>query len=378
MKRDFALILVLLGGLAAPALAERHTVFPHFASGDNWSTVLFFSNQGLSATSVDVNFYTESGSPLLVESNIGNGSLLEFNLGAGAMQMIKITPSNQLVVGSVVVSCPSEASVRATEVFSYEQGGTVFAEVGVSQLYGAEHYSFPVEMNSSTGISTAVAFANPPFIGRSQVIVINLVRPDGSVQNTVTMQLGIGQHKSLYLNQAELFPGLNNFSGSASISSPEGLAVLALRQEKQAFGAIATDSGPILGPFVLTGTSTPEVEPNDSPAQAQVLSRTTLISGVIGTPYDYDAFQFTGKRGDIVSVVCDTEGLNSSLDSVLFIADASLTEIAWNDENGVYRQGDSFIQTVLPADGTYYIVVADYFGGGGSNYRYRLHVKLPS
>jgi hypothetical protein len=55
-----------------------------------------------------------------------------------------------------------------------------------------------------------------------------------------------------------------------------------------------------------------------------------------------------------------------------------LNEIAWNDENGLYGQGDSFIQAVLPADGKYYIVLFDYFAGYGASYTYRLHITLPS
>jgi hypothetical protein len=73
-------------------------------------------------------------------------------------------------------------------------------------------------------------------------------------------------------------------------------------------------------------------------------------------------------------------GTSSYLDSVLEIYDGNVDMIAQNDQNGLAPQlwpiSDSFIQMVLPADDTYYIVVADYFGDGGSGYTYRLHVKL--
>jgi hypothetical protein len=377
MRKLSGLALVLLIGFSAPVLAQRSTVFPHFASGSGWLSVLFFTNQGLSSATVTVNSYGESGEPITIESDAGRGSVLKFDLGAGATRTVRITPSTSLMVGSLVVTCPSSASIRVTEVFSFEQNGTVLAEVGVSQLYGSDHYSFPVEINSFLGINTAVAFANPPFLNADQTIIANLVNQDGKIQKTVTLRMKPGEHKSLYIDQKELFPGVDNFSGSLSVSSPQGLAALALRQDKQAFGAIAADTGPILGPFVVPGTPIEEIEPNDTASQAQAISGTILISGNISSRTDLDAFRFSGRRGDIVSVICDTQGLNSSLDSILFIANSS-SAIAWNDENGLYRQGDSFLQAVLPADGTYYLVVGDSYYGGGANYNYRLHIRLAS
>jgi len=378
MKRTLGSILLLLLGFVQPAFAVRYGVFAHFASGGGWSSELFFTNQGLSAISVTLSFYDESGASLGVETNIGTGAILGFTLSAGTTQVIKITPPSSLVVGSIVATYPSGAPVRATEVFRYEQSNVVSAEVGVSQLIGGQHFSFPVEINSSLGVFTAVAMANPSFIGMEQTVIANLVKLDGTIQKTVTVPLKRGEHFSRYLHEQGLFQGVDNFTGSVSISSPEGLVVLALRQDKQAWGAISTDSGPILGPFAVTKTSFSESEPNNTDAQAQLLSGTALITGTSGTQLDMDAFAFTGKRGDIVSVICDTQGLNSSMDPTVFISDSNLNEIAWNDENGLYGQGDSFIQAVLPADGKYYIVLFDYFAGYGASYTYRLHITLPS
>jgi hypothetical protein len=43
---------------------------------------------------------------------------------------------------------------------------------------------------------------------------------------------------------------------------------------------------------------------------------------------------------------------------------------------GMFPQNDSFIQIVLPADGTYYILLADFDSEGGTYYEYRLHASL--
>ena len=94
MTRIFGSALVLLIGFAVPAYAQRQTIFPQFATGSGWTSELFFANQGLSPTSVSANFYTQSGAPLTIESNLGTGSVLQLDLGAGATQVITITPQD--------------------------------------------------------------------------------------------------------------------------------------------------------------------------------------------------------------------------------------------------------------------------------------------
>jgi hypothetical protein len=104
-----------------------------------------------------------------------------------------------------------------------------------------------------------------------------------------------------------------------------------------------------------------------------------LIAGNIGPSSDADVYRFTGKRGDLVSVICSTQGLTSSLDPLIGILDSASNAIAVNVQAGVLGQVDSFLQVVLPADGTYYVVVLDYYNGyGATGYGYRLHIRLPS
>ena len=383
MKRILAVVWLLLMASVLPAFAQTYTTFPQFALGSGWTSEVFLANQGLSVVSeILVSFYGDSGAPLGVNSNLGTGPVLSMSLNPGATQVIRFSPSSLQSVGYIVVKYPTLAPVRATEVFRFEQGGRVLAEVGVPQQYPDNNFSFPAEINSSLGISTAVAFANPSFDSASaqpQKLVVNLIRADGSLQETALVSLGAGQHLSIYLNDTRLFRGLDNFTGSVNVSSARPISVLALRQDIEAFGGIATDNGPILAPFAVSGTAVPETEPNDIPAFAQVLSGSALVSGTIGTPDDVDYFRINGKQGDIVSALCSTEGMDSYLDCVLILTKSDgRTLIATNDQDGLYQQNDAFFQTVLPEDGTYYIRVADYWDDGGANYRYSLHVKFLS
>jgi len=380
MRGSLAGLCVILFGAAA-AFAQTYTVFPQFASGGGWTSEIFLVNQGLYAASgVVVSFYGDDGAPMSIESNLGVGSSFSLNVNAGATQVIRVTPSSAQIVGSVVVRYPTTPTVRATEVFRYEENGTVLAEVGVSQQGANGSFSFPVEINPSLGISTAVAMANPTFdsaSAQSQTVILSLIDAEGKLRNTAQLPLGAGQHTSLYLTQAPLFPGVDNFTGSVSISSPLGINVLALRQDKQAFGSISTSSGPLLGPFAVAAAAVGESEPNNSTAQARSISGDTLVAGTIGSIRDIDLYKITGSRNDVVSAFTSTQGLNTSIDTIMLLlkSDGS-TVIAANDDNGVSNQPDSFLQAVLPEDGTYYIAVYDYYQGSYGGGPYYLHIRL--
>jgi hypothetical protein len=382
--RIFPLLFSLI--FASQLFGQRYAVFPHFANGGGWSSQLFFANQGTSLVSgIIVSFYGQNGQPLVVDSNLGNVSSLNFDLVAGATQVIRIIPNENLVTGYVVVQYPEwETPVRGSEVFRYEQNGTVLAEVGVPQQEIGDHFSFPVEINKSQGINTPFALVNiSPFSGSGsmdETVLVNLIRPDGSIRETAQLYLNSGQHDAGYPGGGWLFPNIDNFEGSISVSGPLGVGVLALRQDKQANGAIATDGGPILGPFVLNSVVVYESEPNDYIEEANPISGSTIIDGAIGADGDYDYFAFSGIAGDVISVICETPDPNSYLDSVLAIYNSNLQLIAYNDQNGLapdlYPENDSFIQLAIPEDGTYYIELTDYYGYGDPGDTYTLHIKL--
>jgi hypothetical protein len=252
MRRSLSIVALLLVS-AAPAFAQRYTVFPQFASGNGWTSTLFFTNQGLSAVSgITVYFYETNGEAVSVETNLGYNSTFSFDLDAGASKVIRITPSGGLMQGYVLAEYPSSGSpVRATEVYRLEQGGIVAAEVGVSQQELGEHFSFPVDVNPSEQVYTAIALVNMPIIEVSEptTLIMHLIREDGTVQAVKTLDLQPWQQVTGFLDQEDWFPELHNssFTGSLSVSSPLGVGVLALRQDKNAYGAISTDGGPILG-----------------------------------------------------------------------------------------------------------------------------------
>lgn len=380
MKKNLVIAWLALSASTLPVFAQRYTVFPQFASGGGWSSEVFLANQGLSAVSgIVVSFYNGDGSLLTVDTNLGSSAALAVSLNAGATQVVRVTPGSTTTTGYIVIRYPASVTpVTATEVFRYQPGNTVLAELGVPQQDTDNNYSFPVEVNSSAEVATVFALANPTFDSTSppaQTLILTLINSDGTIQRTTTKALTAGQYSAGYIT--DLFPGLDNFTGSVSVSSPLRVGVLALRQDKQAFGAVSTDSGSLLGPFAVSGTAIAASGNNTSTSSAQSISSPALLTGFVGVAGAYYFFKFTGHQGDIVSTICDTQGLNSYLDSVLYVVMSDgITVIAVNDQNGLYSENDSFLQVVLPSDGTYYIVVTDYYQGGSSAYPYRLHFRL--
>ncbi|PYV11456.1 MAG: hypothetical protein DMG07_19185, partial [Acidobacteria bacterium] len=142
------------------------------------------------------------------------------------------------------------------------------------------------------------------------------------------------------------------------------------------FATVSIDAGPILAPFLVGSAAVAEVESNSTRSQAQRISPPVVISGNISFAGDVDYFQFTANQGDVVTALVSTASLGSALDSVLYLLNSEGTTLAYNDENGLFYQSDSFLQAVLPSDGTYYLVVTDYSSRGGVNGTYRLHVQL--
>ena len=378
MRRHVLLVLVLLS-LAAPLHAQRVvTVFPQFVSGGGWSSDIFINNQSPAAATLDVSFYGDAGDALTVDSNLGIGSSFVINLGAGNTNVVRVSAAGSLKAGYVLLGFTAGSSIRASEVFRNQQNGIVSATVGVAEQFPETTYSFPVEVDTKRGINTGLAIANGAFVAagsQPQSCVVSLIRSDGTLGGMAKLDLAAGAHIARYLNEGDLFPGLDGFVGSVSIFAPNGAGVLALRQEQAIFGSVSVDSGPLVSPFLLSSQPLSEVEPNNSRTAAQRITAPIVMAGVISVAGDADYYQFTGTQGDVVTAVMSTVGLTSGIDALVILANADGTIIAENDESGILYSSDAFLQAVLPSTGTYYLVVTDYFGRGGSNGGYRLHVQ---
>jgi len=126
-----------------------------------------------------------------------------------------------------------------------------------------------------------------------------------------------------------------------------------------------------------------EQEPNNAVNGAQEVGVPVIINGRINPAGDLDVFSFKGRAGDSIVVAVSARVLNSPLDSVVRLADAAGRVVAINDDcedkgaGLTTHHADSRLQVVLPADGTYFVHLADAQRQGGADYAYRLRISAP-
>lgn len=126
-----------------------------------------------------------------------------------------------------------------------------------------------------------------------------------------------------------------------------------------------------------------EEEPNDRLSQARQVNLPVIVNGRIDKPGDCDVFSFEAAAGDTIVAEVHARRLDSPLDSILKLTDARGRTIAANDDHEdiaaglVTHHADSLINATLPADGKYFLHVADAQQKGGPEYGYRLRISHP-
>ncbi|MBI5687191.1 MAG: hypothetical protein HZC54_19130 [Verrucomicrobia bacterium] len=118
-------------------------------------------------------------------------------------------------------------------------------------------------------------------------------------------------------------------------------------------------------------------------SHAQRVTLPIIINGRIQKPDDSSVFCFDGKAGQEIVAEVLARRLNSPLDSVLKLADATGNQIAFNDDNTDKGAGltthhaDSYLTATLPKDGAYLLYIRDTQHKGGPEYGYRLRISAP-
>lgn len=126
-----------------------------------------------------------------------------------------------------------------------------------------------------------------------------------------------------------------------------------------------------------------EAVANDDLEHAPLVTLPQIINGRIERPDDVDIVAFDGKAGEWFVAEVLARRLNSPVDSVLKLIDASGAVLATNDDfedkgaGLTTHQADSQIQVQLPADGRYRLQIADMQHQGGPEYGYRLRMGPP-
>ena len=122
---------------------------------------------------------------------------------------------------------------------------------------------------------------------------------------------------------------------------------------------------------------------NHSRADAQPVTLPIIVNGRVERPGEWEVFRFQGRAGEEMVAEVTARRLNSPLDSVLKLTDAAGKQLAFNDDyedKGAGLQthyADSYLRLTLPANGAYYLHLADAQQQGGPEYAYRLRISAP-
>jgi hypothetical protein len=189
-----------------------------------------------------------------------------------------------------------------------------------------------------------------------------------------------------------LFP-LGGQAGAASAPKMKGWnledAALALPREPAEPGiqTLAArrkgiESNPV--PFVVDRLrDAVERENNNSETTAQKVVLPVVVNGRIDRPDDWDVFQIAGRAGEKLVAEVQARRLDSPLDSVLKLTDATGKLVAFSDDRedlaagvNTHHADASFVAT-LPTDGIYYVHIGDTARKGGEEYGYRLRLSAP-
>lgn len=240
---------------------------------------------------------------------------------------------------------------------------------------------------------------NDDFRFRPDPVILHEVAQDGELVLDITDAIYRGREDFVYRISigeipfvTSIFP-LGGKLGAASTVQMKGWnlqgAKLIQPPANSAPGTYAVPaikSGTLSIPVPYELSTLPEVfehEPNNVAAGAQKVTLPITVNGRIDRPDDWDVFYFTGKAGQTVVAEVKARRLESPLDSVLKVTDASGKVIAYNDDNvdpeaGTNTQdADSYVSFTLPADGTYYVHLGDTARLGGDEYAYRLRISPP-
>jgi len=130
-----------------------------------------------------------------------------------------------------------------------------------------------------------------------------------------------------------------------------------------------------------------ETESNNTTKEAQRINLPKMINGRIAEDGDVDVFQFEGRAGERIVAEVNARRLNSPLDSLVRLTDATGRVLEWNDDHMVKdshlhkdvvglmtHHADSYVLAELPKNGTYYVHLSDSQRHGGEAFGYRLRI----
>lgn len=115
---------------------------------------------------------------------------------------------------------------------------------------------------------------------------------------------------------------------------------------------------------ISTGSGGMPGDGNDSFATAEPVTPGTSIDGILEPTGDVDFYTIDGKKGQALYLLTTAQSSTlafdpDTIDTIITLYDASMKQIAENNDRVPRNSQDSQLITILPADGKYYIEVQE-------------------
>jgi hypothetical protein len=203
--------------------------FPQLVDGGGYTTALVLLNSSATTERGTIQFYDESGQPLVVQQAGGvASSSFPYSIPTGGVFRFQTDGSSIIPKSGWVQVNPSYLNTApiGSAVFSYNPADVLLTESGVPSALPTTHARIYVDLtqNHNTGLAlTNISSAVTPYL-------IKAFQTDGStlVGSNTLFSLPARGHSGQFTNQ--LIPGLpSNFTGVLDISSVTPFAALTLR-----------------------------------------------------------------------------------------------------------------------------------------------------
>ncbi len=215
--------------------------FPQVVVGDQYVTLLDFTNKGVQWFYGDLAIRDDEGTFLPVDINgervFGNYALL---IPPGNSIRLKVTQSGPTVVGHAMVwdrepagKADFDPQIEGTAIFQFKDGNRMLDSVGLIDSETLEHFYFLAEYSNEvfTGLALSEQFGNPVSIA------IRAFSDNGALVDEKTWTLVKYGHQSFFIHERLSLP--KGFRGTIEVQASKPIRATALRMEGTQFSTIA-------------------------------------------------------------------------------------------------------------------------------------------